>query len=63
MNVNDTMVSKPKLCKMTTLSYPTIWRRIKAGRFPKPYPLSKNRVAWKLSEVQAWIEEQGNNVM
>jgi predicted DNA-binding transcriptional regulator AlpA len=40
----------------TTLSRSTIWAMVKAGSFPAPIPISANRVAWLLDEVQAWIE-------
>jgi prophage regulatory protein len=39
----------------TGLSDTTLWREYRAGRFPKPIPLTKNRVGWVESEVRAWI--------
>jgi prophage regulatory protein len=31
---------------------------MKSGEFPSAYRLSKSRVAWKESEVDAWVEER-----
>lgn len=36
----------------------TIWRKVRAGKFPKPYILSERITAWKVEEVRAWIEAQ-----
>ena len=38
----------------------SIWRLEQAGEFPKRVQLGKCRVAWVLSEVEAWIEERMN---
>jgi prophage regulatory protein len=42
----------------TGLSDTTLWREYRAGRFPKPIPLTKNRVGWVESEVRAWIADR-----
>jgi prophage regulatory protein len=39
----------------TSLSRATLYREIAAGRFPKPYQLSRGRVGWLRSEVAAWM--------
>lgn len=39
----------------TSLSKTLIYTLIRSGRFPRPLRLSANRVAWRLSDVQAWI--------
>ena len=35
-----------------------LWRLERAGEFPERKPLSANRVAWKESEVAAWIAQR-----
>ena len=35
-------------------SAPTLWRKVKAGTFPKPVKLSE-RVTWNVGSVRAWI--------
>ena len=34
---------------------PTLWRKVKAGTFPKPVKLSERVTAWKVGDVRAWI--------
>lgn len=41
----------PEVKRETGLSKATIYRKIKAGEFPKPVPLSDNAVGW----FQGWI--------
>ena len=36
-------------------SAPTLWRKVKAGTFPKPIKLSDRVTAWKVGDVRAWI--------
>lgn len=40
----------------TALSRTTIYRRIAAGSFPPPVPISDGLVAWYESDVDDWIE-------
>lgn len=37
------------------LSASTIWRKSRAGTFPKPYKISENSTGWKVEEVRAWM--------
>jgi prophage regulatory protein len=39
-------------------SAPTLWRKVKAGSFPKPVKLSQRVTAWKVAEIRAWIAAQ-----
>ena len=39
----------------TGLSVPTIYRRMKAGTFPKSHSLGGPIVAWSEAEVDEWI--------
>ena len=33
----------------------TLWRLVKAGRFPAPAKLSDNITAWRVGELRAWL--------
>lgn len=35
-----------------------IYQKIKAGEFPRPYPLGVRAVAWLSEEIDAWIESR-----
>jgi prophage regulatory protein len=39
-------------------SAPTLWRKVKAGTFPKPTKLSERVTAWSVGSVRAWIKVQ-----
>jgi len=39
-------------------SAPTLWRKVKAGTFPKPIKLSERVTAWNVGTVRAWITAQ-----
>jgi prophage regulatory protein len=51
------ILRKPQLLNKVPLSYPTIWRRIQAGTFPKPVQLGPNSVGWIEEEIDAWIAD------
>ena len=38
----------------------TLWRRVKAGTFPKPVKLSAGVTAWRVEDVRAWIAAQAD---
>ncbi len=42
----------------TGLPRSSLYLAIKKGFFPKPVKLSERSVAWKRSEVDAWIESR-----
>ncbi len=39
-------------------SAPTLWRKVKAGTFPKPTKLSERVTAWNVGKVRAWMTAQ-----
>lgn len=39
-------------------SAPTLWRKVKAGTFPKPSRLSERVTAWNVGAVRAWLVAQ-----
>lgn len=51
----ERMLSWPMVREATGLSRATAWRRQRDGDFPQPVQLSPNRVAWRESEVLAWL--------
>lgn len=36
----------------------TLWRKVKAGQFPKPVKLSAGITAWRVQDVRQWLAEQ-----
>ena len=54
----ERFMPKREVVQTTGLSATTIWREYRAGRFPKPHPLTRNRVGWLESEVRAWMADR-----
>lgn len=48
----------PEVVERTGLKRPTIYKRARAGTFPKPIKLGPNSSAWLESEVDAWLSER-----
>lgn len=45
-----------EVSELTALARATIYVRIKSGEFPLPVKLGGRSVAWRQSDVQAWID-------
>jgi prophage regulatory protein len=43
------------LQRTATKSRVTLWRWAKQGKFPAPVALGGGRIAWRRSEIDAWI--------
>ena len=52
----EELLNRRGVIAVTSLSGPTLWRRCKDGSFPLPFKIGPNRVAWRASDVQTWIE-------
>jgi prophage regulatory protein len=40
---------------LTSFSKATIYRKVADGTFPRPLKIRKSRVAWRESDIVAWI--------
>lgn len=49
---------RPDIPAPLPFSAPTLWRKVKAGTFPKPVKLSKRVTAWNVGAVRAWMQAQ-----
>jgi predicted DNA-binding transcriptional regulator AlpA len=43
------------------VSQATIWRWVKAGKFPKPFTMGSRCTVWDAAEVDAWIANSKAN--
>jgi predicted DNA-binding transcriptional regulator AlpA len=50
--------SRPDSTAPLPVSAPTLWRKVKAGTFPKPIKLSERVTAWNVGAVRAWLSAQ-----
>lgn len=55
------LIKLKDVTEMTTLSKATIYRLIKQGAFPPQIFLGPRAVAWRLSDVVAWIEQRSSS--
>ncbi|MGL6587440.1 helix-turn-helix transcriptional regulator [Aeromonas sp. FDAARGOS 1407] len=55
------LIKLKDVTEMTTLSKATIYRLIKQGAFPPQISLGPRAVAWRLSDIVAWIEQRSSN--
>lgn len=44
--------------RLVTLSRTTVWRRVREGTFPAPVSLGSTRIAWRESDIAAWMAAQ-----
>lgn len=52
------LVRSPKRPNSTAplpFSAPTLWRMVRAGKFPAPVKLSVRVTAWKCSDIRKWL--------
>lgn len=53
------LVSPSQVAVMTGLSEPTRRRYVSMNRFPPPIPIGPRDVAWRRSDVEAWVALNG----
>lgn len=53
--VEEKLLRLPAVIERVGFGRSWIYTEMKAGRFPKPVAVGTHRVAWRASEVQAWI--------
>jgi prophage regulatory protein len=56
----ERLINRDELLKMVPYTIQHIYRREKAGTFPRRVRLGPNRVAWLETEVLEWINARVN---
>ena len=51
---SDRLIYRPELTKRVGLSYPTIWKQMRNGTFPRGRVVG-GKTAWLESEIDNWI--------
>jgi prophage regulatory protein len=49
---------RPGIAALLPFSAPTLWRKVKAGTFPKPAKLSERVTAFNVGAVRSWMAAQ-----
>ena len=47
-----------QVCELVHLSRVTIWRLCRENKFPQPLHTSEKNRAWRLDEIEQWIDER-----
>lgn len=45
-----------EVARLTSMHRATIYRLVAAGEFPPQIRVSKQRVAWRAADIEAWIQ-------
>ena len=53
----DRFMRPADVCDELGVVYSTLWRWVKAGRFPQPFRLG-SRLAWPRVEFEQWLESR-----
>ena len=54
-----TLLTMAEVAARLRLSKSTLYRLLAEKRFPQPRRLSRARVVWAESEIEAWLEAKG----
>ncbi len=49
---------QPQVLEVVPFSSATLWRKCKAGQFPKPVRLSERVTAWKVGDIRQFLATQ-----
>ena len=52
----DRLLRRREVERQTGLSRSAIYARMTRGEFPRPVRLGPNSVAWRASDIAAWVE-------
>ena len=56
--MNTCFLRRPDVLVMTGLSYSTIFRLERLGKFPARRRISENAVGWIAAEVEEWCQQR-----
>lgn len=55
-NSQEYLLNIKEVMKRVTFSRSEIYKRMAANKFPKPIHLGRQRVAWRVSDIERYIE-------
>jgi prophage regulatory protein len=58
IDAGKSLIPVSEVVKRIGISRTTLWRLVQAGQFINSYRLSPGRVAFRLADVEAWIESR-----
>lgn len=58
VNIEEPMLRRRSVERMTGLSKSTLYRLIKKGEFPPPLRLTRKAVRWRREEISEWLSHR-----
>ncbi len=58
---NLELLRESELRDRIKLSHSTIWRLVRAGKFPSPIQLSPRAKGWRAADIEAWLVERAED--
>ena len=55
----EEMLNTEEVCRLMGISKVTLWRHVRAGKFPSPVRTSTQILRWRGSEIEAYLEAKG----
>jgi prophage regulatory protein len=56
--MNDRILRRPEVERLTGLSRTTLYEWMKRGVFPRPVALGARLVGWRASDIAEWLAER-----
>ncbi len=54
MHDNDRLIRRTEVEQRAGISTSTLYRAMRAGKFPEPYRVGPHAVRWSLAEIEQW---------
>ena len=58
--MDQQILRRPEVERVTGLSKPTLYRYIATGTFPKPVKLGVRSVGWRVQDIQKWLDSRSH---
>jgi predicted DNA-binding transcriptional regulator AlpA len=55
---DERLIGKADVCAMTNMSFVTIWKLMRAKKFPRARDLGGGKISWLKSEIMFWIKNR-----
>ena len=56
----EEMLTAEEVCRLMGFSKVTLWRHVRAGKFPQPVRTGTQILRWRGSVIEAYFEAQGD---
>ena len=54
----DIVIDRVEVLELVPVSYPTLWKWMRSGRFPRALRIGEQKLAWREDEIRAWIDSR-----